>query len=875
MPADLSFTFANDDFYEPLAEAPPGTRYTPTRMPPGWDRADQDVWTHWSPPQAPPPPDHGWKVHVSSTPGNARAVLDVVAAACVDLGIPFKHLAGRTYFLLLHGKHASRPQSGKFCALYPADPRQAHEVLRRLEHDLAGVPGPYVLTDRRFGSSRCVSYRYGAFRSRYRLEADGTRTPVMAAADGDEIPDDRRPEFHLPAGVADPFVEAEPDLSDGPVAFHGYTFDAVLQHSNAGGAYRATDATGRQVFLKEARSHVAHSGRDVDAHARLTAEYLVLRALHAGAPGLAPEPVERFDHWEHAYLATELVPGRPLSRWLMANNPAIRVDQPAEAFTDYYRRCGLILDQLRDQLDRLHELGYVFVDVSPRNVLVDDEDRVRLVDFESTQRRDATIQPLATPGFVPPEALSPDGRATLDPVRYDDYGLAAIARMMLVPTIQVAERSPSAVDHVTAALEERAPLPATLWARADRFRGVPAPGPALPSPEAVAAEPHEWLSWLRDHTASALLALAEPDHPRRVFPTIPDGHRSNTRCVAYGSAGVLHALRMAGHPPAPALVTRLRDESLAGWRDIPPGLLFGSAGIAWVLAQEGEWDAAERLLRHAGRHPLVTRSATLGGGSAGLALAELSLYCRTGEESALDRARALLETLPTGEGLTPLLGGDDRSGLAQGRPGVALALYYLGRLTGDDAPLERGLDLLRAELVHAQPWETGALGFRVSARDRRTMPYLYAGSAGYVHVLARYLAWRPDPHLADVLDRCVRGLRVRFTIGGGLFTGQAGMGFVLGETARLLGAPASTEDAVASGRALFHHAVPHATGVRWPGLHGNRLSAELWSGAAGVLLALHQLVDPAPDRLFTLDLPVADRTGQPATTRTGTAPAPV
>ncbi|HEX4703880.1 MAG TPA: hypothetical protein VH352_17255, partial [Pseudonocardiaceae bacterium] len=68
------------------------------------------------------------------------------------------------------------------------------------------------------------------------------------------------------------------------------------------------------------------------------------------------------------------------------------------------------------------------------------------------------------------------------------------------------------------------------------------------------------------------------------------------------------------------------------------------------------------------------------------------------------------------------------------------------------------------------------------------------------------------------------------------------------------------------GTALFKHAVPHDTGIRWLGDDGSRFSAELWTGSAGVLLAVSRLLTNAADPLFTLDRyverPVAAAVGQ-------------
>ncbi|HEX4705599.1 MAG TPA: serine/threonine protein kinase, partial [Pseudonocardiaceae bacterium] len=751
MAPDAAFTFAHTDFYEPLELADPGRRYRPTMPPLGWTSRDTGVWTQWAPPDD-GLPEQGWKVHVSAALAGAQHVLDVVSVAAENFGVPFKHIAGTTFFLTLHAKDADRTRSGKFCALYPPTEELAGQLLRRLARDLADVTGPHVLTDRRFGSSRCVSYRYGAFLSRSRLEADGTRTNMVLGPDGVEVPDVRRPEFALPPGIVDPFVPAQQARTDDlPPRFRGYTVDSVLRHTNSGGAYRARAEDGREVFIRQARAHNGYTDDRTDARLRLQREYHTLCTVHASTPGLCPEPVEFFTHQDHAYLVTEFVPGRTLATWAATSSPVLRI-QPGEAeLADYYRRCHAVLASVNDLLSQLHELGYAFAEPSPRNVMIDDDDQVRLIDFESARR-------------------IADRPAPTD----------AVARMLFFPLHKVVERSPEALDHVKADLADLGPVPGSLW-RATTPLHLPVAQRSLPTPDQVRAEPVESLRWLCDRTADALEAMAEPDNPRWVYPTTPDGHRTNTRCLAYGTAGVLHALRFAGRPVSPAVVARLRDGSRRELDDTPPGLLFGSAGIAWTLGDLGAHDAADELLAAAFRHPLATSSATIGCGAAGIALALMNSYCRTGARHHLDWATRLLTELPKGDALTALIGRQNAAGLVHGRSGIALALYYLARLTGDRSALRRGLRLLREELALASPMATDALGFRASSADHEGRQYLCSGSAGYVHVLARYLAVSEVPELAGVLRSCLRALTVRFTVSAGLFQGLAGLGMVLGE----------------------------------------------------------------------------------------------
>ena len=359
---------------------------------------------------------------------------------------------------------------------------------------------------------------------------------------------------------------------------------------------------------------------------------------------------------------------------MVATTPVIHVGESPEVFANYYRRCLAILERLGAQLAALHQLGYAFVDIGPANVLIDDDDTVRLVDFEAAQRVDHPLGVLGTPGYQPPESRIPAGRARTDPRHVDAYGLAAIAQLLVFPNHEVAQRSPETLDHLRADLSDLAPLPEQLWRRVVRFR-PDTTSRQLPSPDAVREAPIEALRWLRDRTAEALHGMADPAHPRRVYPTTPDGHLSNTRCVAYGTAGVLHALRLAGREVDTAVVTRLRDDSLRNRRKTPPGLLFGNAGIAWVLADLGEHDAAATLLTEATGHRL-TRTASWGGGAAGVAMTHLAFYCRTGDRGHLAQAHRLLDELPDGDALTPLLrsGQPLRAGARQARRRVGALL---------------------------------------------------------------------------------------------------------------------------------------------------------------------------------------------------------
>ncbi|MDH6580168.1 class III lanthionine synthetase LanKC [Kitasatospora sp. MAP5-34] len=851
----IGYAVADPDFYAPLDTiGSRGELFRPSRVPEGWHRAESGVWTMWYREKVRAGTD-GWKVHVSARPDRLSQVLDLAAEVCFEHGVPFKHLASQTFHHWTHHKHASRPQSGKFVAAYPADTAAARLLMERLSAALADEDGPYILTDRRFPGSRTVHYRYGAFTHQARVQADGTRLPLVRDGGGRLVEDQRGVRFQLPDGITDPFARptaasrgTTSSAAAGPTAFNGFVFEEAIRHSNSGGTYRGTEqATGRTVFIKEARAHSGVVEDGVTAPERLRAEWRTLRALHEAAPGLAPEPLAYFRRWEHDFLVTEFVDGTIMNHWMAANHPMLTAGRTPADQAAYFARCERLVAGVEEALQRLHRCGYLFVDVSPGNVLVDEDDHVRLVDFEAAHRPGAAFTPLGTPGYAPPQALVADDLAV-----HDEYGLSALAQLLVGPFHQVVRRNPDALAHLRHDVTESGPVPDRLWARVTRFHR-PGAGPQLPGPEEVAADPQTHLADLRDRIADGLLAMADAGHPARMFPTIAEGYQTNTLCLAYGAAGVVHALHRAGRPLPEGVLARLGREALAGADALAPGLYVGLAGIARVLADQGRLDEARALLDTADRHPLTESCATLYGGSAGVALAHLALYGHTRDEHHVDRALALAEALPPDDLLLPHLGADDATGLVHGRCGLALMLQQLAAVTGDPRHLARGVGLLHAELDRESfPDELG-MTFPISVTDQRTLPYLYSGSAGMLHTVGRYLRVVEDERLSAARPRLLAALRTTFTVMPGLYQGLSGLGLALAEHADATGDPADRQDALRAGRGLFKYAVPHPSGVRILGDQLLRFSADLWSGSAGVLLFLTQLLAPRPDPLFTVD----------------------
>jgi hypothetical protein len=172
----------------------------------------------------------------------------------------------------------------------------------------------------------------------------------------------------------------------------------------------------------------------------------------------------------------------------------------------------------------------------------------------------------------------------------------------------------------------------------------------------------------------------------------------------------------------------------------------------------------------------------------------------------------------------------------RGLSGAALLLLRAYDETGKAEFLDAAATGMRADLRRCVTRDNGSLEVN---EGWRTMPYLDDGSAGIGLVLAEYCARRNDSQRGDdeQFDQALRGVdiaaRSPFYIQPGLHSGRAGMLLYL-----LSRVPANDPDIAAHVRRLAWHGVPYGGGIAFPGTALLRLSMDLATGTAGVLLAL-------------------------------------
>jgi eukaryotic-like serine/threonine-protein kinase len=311
-----------------------------------------------------------------------------------------------------------------------------------------------------------------------------------------------------------------------------YRDPALIARGGMAEVYRAEDAElGRTVAIKLLAEHLA----DDDAtRGRFTRE-----ALAAARLSQAPSTVTIFDVGEHAgrpYIVMEHMSGGSLADRLRAEGA-----QPLGRSLKW-------LGQAAAALDAAHARGIVHRDVKPANLLLDEDDNVKVADFGVASAAGLGSYTEAgsvvgTAGYLSPEQARGE-RATPES---DRYALAVVAYELLTGS-RPFERETSTAEataHVHAPIPVASHANPTLTPEIDQVlaRGLAKePGQRFGSAVELVAELREALDRAAGTTRVATAAPSPPGR-RRSVPLLP---------LVLGAvllAGILAAVLLARDDP--------------------------------------------------------------------------------------------------------------------------------------------------------------------------------------------------------------------------------------------------------------------------------------------------------------------------------------
>jgi serine/threonine protein kinase len=834
------YCLADRTFYETPANRGaqhPDFALCAREAPDGWQHVPGETWMHYAPPDLRLPPQ-GWKIHVSARLADVERTLEAVWDYCVPRGIAFKFLRNEPVLVMVNSKAAPRGSSGKLVTIYPADEAQLELVLKELDVVLDGVRGPYILSDLRYGEGP-LFVRYGAFVSRYCLSPTGERVLAIEDDQGRLVPDHRAPTFSVPPWITLPaFLQPQLDARNAVTTNDlAYTIEGVIQFSNGGGVYVGHhNETGERVVLKEGRPYAGLDMAGRDAVARISHERDILEQLDG--LDVVPKLHDYLHLGEHHFLVQEHIDSVSLQRELVRRYPLTHPDATEAEKAEYADWATQMVTKLQEAVDQLHARGVVFCDLHPDNVLLDADGALKLIDFEvATKAEDKARSTLAHPGYAAP----PDRQG----VDVDRYALACVALGVYAPQATILlNLRPGKAFQLADMITETFPVPrATID---DAVRTVTGPDATDELADLALPGKAEWTD-VRAALARAIVASATPERTDRLFPgDIAQFRAGGGIDIATGAAGVLYALAKTGAGRFPEYDDWLRKQTLD--TEAGPGLYDGLHGVAHVLDELGYRQDALDLVDRTLADDWSSRELGLHSGLAGIGLSLLHFDTEPALRAKAVRVLDLVADRLGDVGDVPEISGGQhaRAGLMYGSSGPALLFLEAYERLGDTGLLDLAEIALLQDLRRTVRTDDG---MRQVNQGWRTLPYLEEGSAGVALVLERYLRHRPSDELGTVLAELKTVTHCSYYVQPGLFMGRAGLLL----TAASLGEEQATVDDLVYG--LGWHAMPFEGGLAFPGHQLLRLSMDLATGSAGVLLALGTALHDAPVSLPFLGPP--------------------
>ncbi|MFF8309503.1 class III lanthionine synthetase LanKC [Streptomyces lydicus] len=814
-------------------------------VPDGWRQHRGDMWLELHP-IGEHMVDQGWKVHSSGTADNAERIIDAVWDFCVPRRYGFKFLASRHAFLGQNGKYAPRGASGKLVTIYPRDERELSDTLTGLAPMLEGEPGPYILSDARFGAGP-LYVRYGGFRKREILLESGEVVPAMSRPDGELVPDIRKPVFEVPDWVTLPGILKESVEARTVPSGDAFPYEIIkpLHFSNGGGIYLAKRMSdGLQVVLKEARPYAALDVEAVDAVTRLLRERDTLTALH-GVQGV-PRLYEYFTAWDHHFLAIEYFDGERLSSKEAQTYPLLGADVGEGQKAAYTHWALEICHQVEKLLGRIHERGVVYGDLHPHNVLVLNDGRAVLVDFETSSfDGEGFQQAMAAPGFAAPREYRG--------VAVDRYALAILRLWLFMPLVPVLTLDREKIHELIGAMQENFPVPSE-YAAAIRA-GV---GPSLPPTKAVQAgvgrptvqiegDETDWPR-LMDSMAAAIIASATPAREDRLFPSDVRQFSHAGETFAFGAAGVLYALTESGYEvPDGAddwLLSAVERSTVN-----QPGFFDGLHGVAYTLQKIGREKDALRLIEQMDGTLDHVTNPNLFGGLSGIGLNLLHFAEITGDSALRERGEQVAGRVAqsiargafpraakarAGSELGLVRKSVGPAGLMHGWSGPALLLLRLYEATGDSASLDAAVRAVHLDLDRCRISDFGTLNVD---EGWRLNPYIESGAAGVALVGTEILRHRSDDRLSTALEAARSTCAGGFFVQPSLWNGRVGQMVALQHMTGRDDPKTTRITRLHLKRLSWHLLGLHGEAV-FPGFQLMRISMDYATGNAGILLGL-------------------------------------
>lgn len=839
---------ANKTFFYGLEDSAEAEVFAIPPVPKGWKMTSDLHWQYVICSKS-PFPDQGWKIHVTSTMEDAQSMLFEVAGFLLSCDVSFKYVLTRSGLFSKNSKYADRSASGKFIVVYPPSDEEFMSLLTPLKAITDQFDsGPYILNDKQWCDSN-VFFRYGGFR-RIEKNIDGERHLVIRDKSGGYIPDLRQPFYALPTFIHEPEWVVKHNAAPAVElneAFKSFRVKGSLHFSNGGGVYLA-ERDGKSYVLKEGRQKAGLDGKEIDAYTRNRDEFLVLKRLKDVASIV--DVVDFIKIWKHNYLVEDYVDGLTLQDFVASNFPFESLLNRTPSASKYAEKCCLIIDELKQCIEETHKKGIAICDLNLSNIIVGNKgESLRVIDLEAARPVFSIFNPsIATRGFFCHSRVSAESQ--------DWFSWIRIVYNLFLPVSPILDIAPRMREFMNSMIEMKFGPEITDFidkccSFALRYVDVDSFSHSVPRElcQSSIFLDADNVEQVCERLASGILSNIASDKRALTCGDVTQFHSLlGDYNIANGAYGVLLSLVRCGVSISEHEYRGLRqwvDVSLSYIKDLSRrsdsdfGLFTGITGIATVLDEIGLTDEASYILSGITRATIDDMDdISLYSGLSGVGLQLLSFSL----PETLDTLKCVVRKLKRSIKLTDFAVPDMDLGLLTGWSGVSLFLWKYGHKFDDDDAIAHALNLLDVATKKQYLLGLSSRRDRVESAGNRHIPYLDNGSAGVLLLLLEFTKDDqsfPSENYENALSELIVSCDVSHSYDGGLMSGYAG--FLVAANAIKV---QRKDDSLI--RTILHnmnlYLLEDQKKLLFPGRMGYKCSMDYASGAAGVLLALRDVV---------------------------------
>lgn len=349
----------------------------------------------------------GWILHISAVPGQYKSLLTAIIPELLSLRVAYRIVKDQQLLKEFNNGIYGNQKVGKAITVWIEDGLDIRNFLTLLIAQTKNFTGPTISTDNRICYN--LYYRYGSFKPIIITDGYGNRERLMYDHAGNLVKDIYSTPPVLPDWIKDPFIPYKHNFATTPAAvlfFKKYRPVRLLKSDKKGDVYKGLfyqyGLFPNWCIIKQGRIGIFADDGKTDMRDRILWQFQVMKELEDSVH--VPHMIDQFIDKEQNFMVLSLINGESLAQkvfTIINNRPWWLLDAKEK------ERIILYLLQVVQQIQVLHQKGYVHRDITGTNFLVTPADKIVMIDLELayhyfTRKPEFSFQQ-GTPGYMSPQ----------------------------------------------------------------------------------------------------------------------------------------------------------------------------------------------------------------------------------------------------------------------------------------------------------------------------------------------------------------------------------------------------------------------------------------------------------------------------------------